>query len=421
MLPHSDDILDILNESPRWIVRMGATVISFILVLFLAGTWYIRYPEILKGTAVVSPSAPTIQVVTQSAGRLMRLLVTDGQMVKKGDVLAEMENLSSLDDTRQVERLLEQGRRFLKNPAEELVFPTDSLNGGDFQSLIAGLQQTYHGYRWLVTDSYYGQKLEGIQRQIVAQQKLLRVNAQRKVLNEAEFKNVASAYQTDQKLMEEGLYSKTEFLKRENEYLEKKRESAGMEEYAIQNQLSIARLESEYHTVLFEFESKKRDYLNRIMQTLHQLDQDLQAWKHRHLLTAPSDGKLVCLKNLAERQYVSANEALFSVLPEQREYLAMVEIPVRGLGKAAVGQRVVLKMDDYPYQEFGTLEGQVVAMTPSENIRNYRLTVALPKGLTSSYQQPFYCKSEMAGTAEVVTQDLRLLERLFYGIRKLFM
>jgi hypothetical protein len=60
-------------------------------------------------------------------------------------------------------------------------------------------------------------------------------------------------------------------------------------------------------------------------------------------------------------------------------------------------------------------------MAPSENIRNYRLTVALPKGLTSSYQQPFYCKSEMAGTAEVVTQDLRLLERLFYGVRKLFM
>jgi hypothetical protein len=210
-------------------------------------------------------------------------------------------------------------------------------------------------------------------------------------------------------------------LKRENEYLEKQRETTGMEEHTIKSQLNIAQLQSEYNSVMFEFETKKRDYLMAITESIQQLDQTLQAWKYRHLLTAPSDGKLVWLKTLAERQHVTANEALFSVLPEQRNYLAMVEIPVRGLGKAAVGQKVVLKMDDYPYQEFGTLEGQVVAMAPSENIRNYRLTVALPKGLTSSYQQPFYCKSEMAGTAEVVTQDLRLLERLFYGVRKLFM
>jgi multidrug efflux pump subunit AcrA (membrane-fusion protein) len=421
MLPHSDDILDILNESPRWIVRMGVTVISFILILFLAGTWFIKYPEVLKGAAVVSPDAPTIQVMTKSDGRLMRILVSDGAMVKKGDVLAEMENLSSLDHTRQIEQLLNSGRQFLKNQHAEIVFSGDTLWGGDFQPLVARMEQNYRLYRWLMTDSYYEQKLASIQQQLSAQKKMITVNSRRKALNEAEFKNIAAAYQTDQKLLEEGLYSKSEFLKRENEYLEKQRETTGMEEHTIKSQLNIAQLQSEYNSVMFEFETKKRDYLMAITESIQQLDQTLQAWKYRHLLTAPSDGKLVWLKTLAERQHVTANEALFSVLPEQRNYLAMVEIPVRGLGKAAVGQKVVLKMDDYPYQEFGTLEGQVVAMAPSENIRNYRLTVALPKGLTSSYQQPFYCKSEMAGTAEVVTQDLRLLERLFYGVRKLFM
>jgi multidrug resistance efflux pump len=421
MLPHSEDILDILNESPRWIVRMGATVISFILILFLAGSWYIRYPEILKGAAIVSPDAPTIQVVSQADGRLMRMLVQDGAMVKKGDILAEMENLSSLEDTRQMEQLVAQGRRFLDESSQEIVFPADTVLSGEFQPIVSSLQQHYRLYRWLLADAYYQQRLTGIQQQIAAQKKIMGVNSRKKALNEAAFKNVAAGYQTDQKLLEEGLYSKSEFLKRENEFLEKQRENTGMEEYSLKSQLSISQLESEYNTVLFEFESKKRDLLNQMAHAIQQMDYALQAWKHRHLLTAPSDGKLVWLKTLAERQHVNANEALFSVLPEQRNYLAQVEIPVRGLGKAAIGQKVVLKMDDYPYQEFGTLEGQVVAMTPSENIRSYRLTVALPKGLTSSYQQPFYCKSEMAGTAEVVTQDLRLLERLFYGIRKLFM
>ncbi len=261
MLPHSDDILDILNESPRWIVRIGATVISFILILFLGGTWFIKYPEVLKGAAVVSPDAPTIQVMAKSDGRLMRILVSDGAMVKKGDVLAEMENLSSLDDTRKIEQLLVKGYQFVKNPNTEIVFSGDTLWGGDFQPHVARIEQNYRLYRWLMTDSYYEQKLASIQNQLKAQKKIITVNTQRKSLTESEFRNITAAYQTDQKLLEEGLYSKSEFLKRENEYLEKQRETTGMEEHIIKSQLSVAQLQSEYNSVMFEFETKKRDYL----------------------------------------------------------------------------------------------------------------------------------------------------------------
>ena len=47
--------------------------------------------------------------------------------------------------------------------------------------------------------------------------------------------------------------------------------------------------------------------------------------------------------------------------------------------------------------------------------------VSLPNGLKSIYNQQFNINSEMAGTAEIVTADLRLVERAFYGLRKLFL
>lgn len=80
---------------------------------------------------------------------------------------------------------------------------------------------------------------------------------------------------------------------------------------------------------------------------------------------------------------------------------------------------MILKLDDYPYQEFGMLEGKVQSVLPSLNIRYYRVVVSLPKGLQSTYRHQFFCRSEMAGTAEIVTADLRLIERAFYGFRKL--
>jgi hypothetical protein len=110
---------------------------------------------------------------------------------------------------------------------------------------------------------------------------------------------------------------------------------------------------------------------------------------------------------------------LFSVMPAQEQYIATVDIPVRGMGKARVGQKVIIKLDDFPYQEFGMLEGQVQEVYPSLNVRFYRVAVALPKGLESTYKHVFTCKAEMTGTAEIVTADLRLIERAFYGLRKL--
>ena len=60
-------------------------------------------------------------------------------------------------------------------------------------------------------------------------------------------------------------------------------------------------------------------------------------------------------------------------------------------------------------------------MAPSSELGKYRMLVSLPNGLQTSYQQTLICKSEMTGTAEIITEDLRLLERAFYGIRKLVM
>ena len=54
----SEEMLDILNETPHWVVRSGATVFLFIIALFAAGAWVIRYPEVLKGQAVISTEAP---------------------------------------------------------------------------------------------------------------------------------------------------------------------------------------------------------------------------------------------------------------------------------------------------------------------------------------------------------------------------
>lgn len=417
----SEEILEILNESPRWVVRMGATVIMLLMLLILSGTWFIRYPEVLKGSALVTTSAPTIKVVSESEGRIMRLLVPNGATVHKGDVLAEMENRTKLENTPLLQNLLRQTQAFLQNNRSPITLPGETLTWGDLQPDVQALSQSYRDFQLLQTDDFHAHEVANLKTQIAALRQLQQVYKRKKDLNNEAFDNSASSYQTDQKLFAEGLYSRTEFLKKENDYLGKRREQEDYAENLIKNDLKLAEMEQALKAAEYNFVEKQRLYLANISQAVHNIENGLRHWQQQYLITAPSDGELAYLENLTENQFVKAGETLFAVMPPRQEFMAMVDIPVRGMGKARVGQKVVLKLDDYPFQEFGTIAGTVVDLAPSNDVKTYRIQVALPNGLKSSYHRDFNCKSELAGTAEIITDDMRLFERAFYGIRKLVM
>ena len=365
----SEEILDILNESPRWVVRMGATVITFLLLLFLAGTWFIRYPEILKGAVLVTTTSPTIRVVAEGEGRLMRLLVPSGATVRKGDVLAEMENRTKLENTALLQQLLLQTQAFLQDPHRSISLPNHGLTWGDLQADVLLLSQNYLDIKQLQTDGFQLKQVQNLKTQLKALRQLQAVQTRKKELNAEAFNNTQEAYQTDQKLFAEGIYSRTEFQKKENDYLGKKREQEDPNENILRNELKLAELESELQTLEYAFVEKQRLSMANISQAVQNIENGLRHWQQQYLITAPSDGKLVYLQSLAENQFLKSGETLFAVAPELQDFIAQVELPVKGMGKASVGQKVVLKLDDYPFQEFGTVEGQVLSLTPTPDLK----------------------------------------------------
>lgn len=66
------------------------------------------------------------------------------------------------------------------------------------------------------------------------------------------------------------------------------------------------------------------------------------------------------------------------------------------------------------------VEGEVaqISLTP-DDVGNYYVDIVLPKGLKTSYNKTLPFDKELTGNADILTQDLRLIERFFYQIRKL--
>ena len=96
-----------------------------------------------------------------------------------------------------------------------------------------------------------------------------------------------------------------------------------------------------------------------------------------------------------------------------------------GAGKVKAQQEVIIKLDDFPYLEYGSVNGVVedVSLTTNTektqqgNIETYLVTVKFDKGLKTNYGKEIAFKQESKGIAEIVTNDRRLIHRFFDNLR----
>ena len=86
-----------------------------------------------------------------------------------------------------------------------------------------------------------------------------------------------------------------------------------------------------------------------------------------------------------------------------------------------MGQTVNIRLANYPDREFGMIKGsiRVISLTPDKE-GNLLINVSLPQGLETSYKKQISFQQEMSGTADIITEDLRLIERLLYQFRDIF-
>ena len=417
----SDELIDIVSEPPTWIMRGGASVITGILFLFLLGTWVIKYPEVLTGNAVVTTRIQPIRVIVPMGGRMTSLLVKDEMRVKKGAILAETENTTQLSNIPAIRQLMNETKTFLTNTQRNISFPATQPGWGDLQADFNIIRQNYLDFKRLQSDNFKEERIKNRQQQADELRQMIAVNERQKQLNEEAFQNAEERFQGDEKLFKQGVTSKFDYIASKNKRLEQQRERENFEKEILGNHLKLNELERDVQEISYAYTEKKRLCLDNIEQSLYNIENSLRHWQQNYLITAPADGKLVFLKNLTENQYLKTADTLFALMPVEESFMATVDIPVRGMGKARIGQKVIIKLDDYPYQEFGVLEGKVISLEPSLTIHSYRVKVSLKDGLKSTYHQKFKFRSEMAGTAQIVTTDLRLVEHAFYGLRKLLM
>lgn len=154
------------------------------------------------------------------------------------------------------------------------------------------------------------------------------------------------------------------------------------------------------------------------MQALNTLKNEVADWKRDYLLIAPVTGKVSFSEFIQEKEELKANQTVCYINPVNTTSYAEVFIPQSNFGKARIGERVLLKFQAYPFEQYGSVEGIVSFISPVATDSGYAAKVDLPKGLTTNFGKEIQYRDGLLSSAEIITENMRLLQRFYYDIYK---
>ncbi len=100
-------------------------------------------------------------------------------------------------------------------------------------------------------------------------------------------------------------------------------------------------------------------------------------------------------------------------------FIGRITLSIKESHKVAAGQKVNIRMEDYPSMEFGMLIGIVKNISAKPENGNYSVEVQLPQDMKTNYNIPLKFSQEMKGSAEIITEDMRLIQRFFNPVKSM--
>jgi HlyD family secretion protein len=157
---------------------------------------------------------------------------------------------------------------------------------------------------------------------------------------------------------------------------------------------------------------------NSLIQSVTTLKSEIEQWKQRYLLRSPASGKVTFITSIQENVQLKAGQELFYVQPEGEGFYGEMKLGQYNLGKVVNKQEVLVKVTSYPYQEFGIVRGTVnqISELPKDSL--YTVKVNFPNLLKTDNQYDIPFKNGMTATAEIITEELSLLDRFFSEVRR---
>lgn len=411
-------VLEVQDAPPSPIGRaITWTIVAVFTVAILWATFgHLDVVAVAQGKIIPSGYSKVIQPVIQQfeSGIVRAIHVQDGQVVKKGDVLIELDPTQNRADQ---ERAMNEHR-------------AAKVEAARLRALIAG-------------KAMFEAPPEGNPSYVLLQQQLLRDQLteyqarmdaaqhlidQRKAALDGTKENIrrleatvpmeterAEAYR---KLLDNQFVSRMDFLQFEEQRIDKAQELAGQKKKVIQDQAALAEAEKNYRALISEFQQSKQTELSTTEIKAASLAQDVvKAGQRTDLLklVSPIDGVVQQLAIHTLGGVVTPAQQLMIVVPQDHPIEVEAQVENKDVGFVKEGQPVEIKVETFPFTLYGTIRGQVLSVSddavPIEKVGLvYTSRVSMERSTIQVEGKQVNLSPGMAVTVEIKTGQRRVME-----------
>ncbi|WP_095499611.1 HlyD family efflux transporter periplasmic adaptor subunit [Paraferrimonas haliotis] len=380
------------------------TSIAIILVTFLAIAVFVISQDYARKETVfgyLRPNAGLIKVYPPQNGTLTELLVTEGQLVEKGQVLAKLQlHTSAASNPALAKQITQALQQQLAQRQQERTHLRQLHN----QQLQRAQQQKQELTQALETHRHTGQLL-----------------AQRAQLHKSQL-------QQHQALAQQGFIAKTQITAQQDQLYQIRQELSHNQSQQLSLEQQISQLSSDIR----QLPISQAMTLSNNQQQISELEQRLL---HNHAqlqstITASASGRVTTIRSHTG-QFRTSNQPLLSILPSDSELIAELLLPTRSAGFIDKGQQARIRLDAFPYQKYGFIDTEIVELDQSLLLQNesmgpyslsepvYRVRAKLEQQSINAFGNEFPLRSGMLFQADIILEQQSLLQWLLSPISSL--
>ena len=417
----SDEFQEIVQQSPRWMIRSGILMVLGFVFILLIGSFFFRYPDVITADIVVLSENPPAYLAARTTARIDSILVSDQQMVSDNQIIAILENTAKFNDALRLKNMLSSLEPFMFSfDTLTSVRPGVDLQLGDIQSDYSSFVRLYNDYFTFLRLKLHPRKIKALRQQIAMNRIYYdRLWAQKNDM-EADFRIANNQFKRDSLLQFKRVLSDLDLEKSKTLLIQKKYNLNGSRTKLAETQSAIIKLEQEVVDAEIEYADQTKKAQNTLIEAMTVLKSRLAYWEQAFIIKSPIAGKVSFANFWSNNQQVKKDEIVFSVIPKEKsQIIGRISLPAKGAGKVAVGQKVYIRFENFPYMEYGYIKGAVKNISLMPNNENYVVEVEMPQDLKTNYDIPLKFSQEMKGSAEIITSDLRLIQRFFNPVKSL--
>jgi len=416
----SEEVQEILEAVPNWMIRWGNLLVLILIIMLLSISWFVKYPDVISAQAMITTQIPPQKEFASTTGTIDTLFVVDNQKVPADAPLAIIENTANYNDVFFLKSIIDT----LKFSNKHFYFPIDEipiLFLGDIDTDFALFENSYLQYQ-------LNKQLQPFSNEAIANgitiselhRRLTSLQSQKK-LSQSELSFLKSDLNRHKTLYEKGVISLQEYEAKQAAYLQSERAYSNIDGSISQLREAISNANKTSIGTSINKTKEEISLLKNVIQSFNQLKRAIKDWENRYVLSSNINGTVSFLNIWNTNQSVSQGDLVFTIIPQgNKSFVAKLKTPAQNSGKIKIGQTVNIKLESYPDTEFGSLKGTIksISLVP-DNEGFYLIDVDLPPKLITSYNKEIAFKQEMKGAAEIITEDLRLIDRFFYQLKNI--